>query len=252
MNHQFGSRLMLAIFISASLVACKGKDKEKETTTDSMTTTDNSTAGKDAVTVAPGLYKVLADTLGMRMVEVNYSAGDSSAMHWHPDYAIYAAEGGKVTFYAMDGSSNEVTLPTGATQIKPAEWHAAKNTGANPIKVILVEVNRSGAIGTNDPATDATKVSPELYNLKNDTMSIRVIEINYKPGASSKLHWHPDAALYIVDPGKAEFTEKDGSKRVVDMQKGMAMIVPSNTHSVKNIGTTTMRGILVEVNRAMK
>ncbi len=206
----------------------------------------------DAVTVAPNLYKTLADTLGIRMVEVNYAPGDSSAMHWHPDYAIYTAQGGKVTFYAKDGSSNEVTLPTGATLIKPAEWHSAKNTGTNPIKVILVEVNRSGAMGTNDPATDATKVSPELYSLKNDTLGIRVIEVNYKPGASSKLHWHPDATLYVIDAGKGEFTGKDGSKRIVDLQKGMAMIVPSDTHSVKNIGNTTMKAILVEVNRAMK
>lgn len=256
MNHQFGSRLMLAIFISASLVACKGKDKDKETTTDSITPTptdnSNNTAGMDAVTVAPNLYKVLADTLGIHMVEVNYAPGDSSAMHWHPDYAVYAAQGGKVTFYAKDGSSNEVTLPTGATQIKPAEWHAAKNTGANPIKVILVEVNRSGAMGANDAATDATKVSPELYKLKNDTMGIRVIEVNYKPGESSKVHWHPDAALYVIDPGTGEFTAKDGSKRVLDMKKGMTMIIPSDTHSVKNTGKTTMRAILVEVNRAMK
>jgi quercetin dioxygenase-like cupin family protein len=256
MNHQFGSRLMLAIFISASLVACKGKDKdkEKETTTDSVTTTTptDNTAGMDAVTVAPNFYKAVADTLGIRMVEVNYAPGDSSAMHWHPDYVIYAAQGGKVTFYAKDGSSNEVTLPTGAILIHPAEWHAAKNTGTNPIKVILVEVNRSGPVGTNDPATDATKVSPELYKVSKDTMGIRVIEVNYKPGASSKLHWHPDAALYVIDPGTGEFTGKDGSKRVLDLKKGMAMITPSDTHSVKNIGKTTMRAILVEVNRAMK
>ena len=106
MNHQFGSRLMLAILISASLVACKGKDKEKEkvTTTDSLTITapTNNTAGMDAVTVAPNFYKTLADTLGIRMVEVNYAPGDSSATHWHPDYAIYTAQGGKVTFYAKD------------------------------------------------------------------------------------------------------------------------------------------------------
>jgi quercetin dioxygenase-like cupin family protein len=260
MNHPFCSRLMLAIFISASFIACKGKDKakENEATTDStktsVQTTDNSnnTAGMDAATVAPNFYKVVADTLGIRMVEVNYKPGDSSAMHWHPDYAIYAAQGGKVTFYAKDGSSNEVTLPTGVTLIKPAEWHAAKNTGTNPIKVILVEVNRSGAMGTNDASTDATKVSPELYKTANDTMGIRVIEVNYKPGQSSGVHWHPDAALYVIDPGTGEFTGKDGSKRVLDLKKGMAMIVPSDTHSVKNIGKTTMRAILVEVNRAMK
>ena len=256
MNHQFSSRLMLAILISASLIACKGKDKEKEkvATSDSLTITapTDNTAGMDAVTVAPGLYKVLADTLGIRIVEVNYAPGDSSAMHWHPDYAIYTAQGGTVTFYAKDGSSNAVTLPTGATLIKPAEWHAAKNTGTSPLKVILTEVNRSGAVGTNDPATDATKAAPEVYQLKNDTLGIRVIEVNAKPGQSIAMHSHPDNALYVIDGGTGEFTAKDGTKTVVELKKGLAMIGPAESHSVKNTGKTTLRAILVEVNRAMK
>ena len=246
------------MLISASLVACKGKNNEKETTTDSTNattkTTDNSnnTAGMDAVTVAPALYKVVADTLGIRMVEVNYKPGDSSAMHWHPDYAVYAIEGGTATFYAKDGSKMDNEMKAGITMIRPGEWHSVKNNGKTNIHVMLVEVNRSGQNGTNDAATDATKVSPDLYKAKNDTMGIRVVEVNYKPGQASKVHWHPDAALYVIDPGTGEFTEKDGSKRILDLKKGMTMITPSDTHSVKNIGKTTMRAILVEVNRAQK
>jgi quercetin dioxygenase-like cupin family protein len=251
---------MLAIFISASLITCKGKGKgeEKVTTTDttktSTQTVDNSnnTAGMDAATVAPNFYKVVADTLGIRMTEVNYKPGDSSAMHWHPDYAVYTIEGGTATFYGKDGSKMDNKMKPGMTMIRPGEWHSVKNNGKTNIHVMLVEVNCSGATGTNDAATDATKVSPDLYKLKNDTMGIRVIEINYKPGQSSALHWHPDAALYVIDPGTGEFTGKDGSKRVLELKKGMAIVTPSDTHSVKNIGKTTMRAILVEVNRAMK
>jgi quercetin dioxygenase-like cupin family protein len=259
MNKQSGSLLMLAIFISISFVACKdkGKGEEKSSTTDStktatQTTEKSSTEGMDAVTMAPNFYKVVADTLGIRMVDVNYKPGDSSALHWHPDYSIYAIEGGTATFYAKDGKKMENDMKTGWTMIRPGEWHSVKNTGKANLHVMLVEVNRNGAIGTNDPATDATKVSPGLYTLKNDTMGIRVIEVNYKPGESSKQHWHPDAALYVIDPGTGEFTGKDGTKRVLELKKGMTMITPSDTHSVKNIGKTTMRAILVEVNRAMK
>ena len=260
MNLKFGSRFMLAILISISFVACKdkGKGEEKVTTTDSTKnttpTTDNAnnTAGMDAATVAPGFYKVVADTLGIRILEVNYKPGDSSAMHWHPDYAIYAIDGGMATFYGKDGSKMDNEMKTGMTMIRPGEWHSVKNSGKTNIHVLLVEVNRNGAVGTNDPATDATKVSPELYSLKNDTMGIRVIQVNYKPGETSKTHWHPDAALYVIDPGTGEFTGKDGSKRVLDLKKGMALITPGDTHTVKNIGKTTMRAILVEVNRGMK
>ena len=258
MNKKFGSWLIPAVFISVSLIACKdkGKTDEKAATNDSakttMQTTDDSKVGKDAVTVDPGHYKVLTDTLGIRIVEVNYKAGDSSAMHWHPDYAIYAAQGGKVTFYAKDGSSSEVTLPTGATQIKPGEWHAAKNTGANPIKVILVEVNRNGAMGANDAATDAAKVAPDVYKVKNDTLGIRILEVTAKPGGSIDIHSHPDGAIYVINGGTTEFTLKDGTKRVNELKTGMAMVLPAETHSAKNTGKTTLKAILVEVNRAMK
>jgi quercetin dioxygenase-like cupin family protein len=63
------------------------------------------------------------------------------------------------------------------------------------------------------------------------------------------MHSHPDNALYVTEGGKAEFTGKDGSKNVMEFKKGMAAIGPAETHSVKNIGTTTMKAILVEVNR---
>jgi quercetin dioxygenase-like cupin family protein len=259
MKHHFSSRLILAFFVSISFFACKdkGKGEEKTPVTDSTKTTpqtndNNNTAGKDAVTVAPSLYKVVADTLGIRMVEVTYKPGDSSAMHWHPDYAIYAIEGGTATFYAKDGSKMDNEMKTGWTMIRPGEWHSVKNNGKTNIHVMLVETTRTGAAGTNDPATDAAKVSPGLYTVKNDTMGIRVIGVNYKPGESSKVHWHPDAALYVIDPGTGEFTGKDGSKRTLDLKQGMAIITPSETHSVKNVGKTTMRAILVEVNRAMK
>ena len=259
MSHRFYSRVMLAIFISVSLVACKGKDKDKEkeaTTTDTTKTevTQPATNNDDmnAVKVAPNLYKTLADSMGIRVVEVNYKPGDSSAMHWHPDYAIYVVQGGTVAFYAKDGSKTEVTLPNGATMIKPAEWHSAKNAGKTPIKVILTEVTRTGAMTTPDAAMDATKVSPKLYKMLADTMGIRIVEINYKPGEMSAMHSHPDGALYVITPSMAEFTKKDGTKQTMNLTKGMAGIIPADEHSVKNVGKTATKAILVEVNRAMK
>lgn len=262
MSLKFTGRLLLVFFISASLGACKGKDKtkEKETSTDTTMTNTNTNntstntmdniAGMDAVTVAPNLYKTLADSAGIRIVDVVYKPGDSSAMHWHPDYAIYVAQGGKVTFYAKDGSKMEVDMPTGATMIHGGEFHAAKNTGKNPIHVILFEVSRKGAMGTMDATMDAAKVSPDLYKVKNDSLGIRVVDVNYKPGQQSGMHSHPDAALYVISDGTGEFTGKDGSKHTLEMKKGMAMIRPAESHSVKNVGKTPMKAILVEVNRA--
>ena len=249
---------LVVVVIALVFVGCKSKEKKEEPATTNTDTTAKTTPmtdnkqNMDAVTVAPNLYKVVADTLGIRMVEVNYKPGDSSAMHWHPDYAVYAIEGGTATFYAKDGSKMDNTMKAGMVMVKPGEWHSVKNNGKTNIHVILVEVNRTGAITPPDPKMDATKVAKGLYKSVADTLGIRVLEINYKPGQQSAMHTHSDAAFYAIDDGTAEFTGSDGKKQVMQLKKGMAMITPAVTHSVKNVGKTTMKGILVEVNRAMK
>ena len=250
-----------ALGISLIFLSCNNKDKKAEPastnndTTGKMTTMTDNTAqnqAMDALTVAPALYKLVKDTMGIRVVEVTYKPGDSSALHWHPNYVVYATQGGTATFYGKDGAKMVNEMKTGMTMVRPGEYHSVKNTGKTTIKVMLVEVNRTGQMTSTDAAMDATKVSPELYKLKNDTLGIRVIEVNYKPGQSSGMHSHPDVALYVIDPGTGEFTGKDGTKRVLNLEKGMTMIVPADTHTVKNTGKTTLKAILVEVNQAMK
>lgn len=250
------SRLILAVVLLLTLVACKGPDK-KEASTETTDTTQTATAEPaaqdavmDAVKASPDLYKILNDTMGIRIVEVNYKPGDSSVLHSHPDYTVYAVEGSSVTFYAKDGTKRENTMKAGTIMVRPAEVHSVKNTGKTPVKVILVEVNRPTQTTSQDATMDATKVAPTLYKLKNDSLGIRVLEVNYKPGQSSAMHSHPDNALYVIEGGKGEFTGKDGAKNVMDFKKGMTAVRPGEAHSVKNVGNTTLKAILVEVNRA--
>ena len=250
------TRLILTVTILSTFVACKGPDK-KEASSETTDTTKTEAAAPvtqdavmDAVKAAPDLYKILNDTMGIRIVEVTYKPGDSSVLHSHPDYAVYAVGESTATFYTKDGTKMENTMKAGTTMVRPGEIHSVKNTGKTTIKVILVEVNRPGQTTSQDATMDATKVAPTLYKLKADTLGIRVLEINYKPGQSSAMHSHPDNALYVIEGGKGEFTGKDGAKNVMEFKKGMTAVGAAETHSVKNIGTTTLKAILVEVNRA--
>jgi quercetin dioxygenase-like cupin family protein len=125
------------------------------------------------------------------------------------------------------------------------------------------EESKTGAVSSDSTATtttmaddtpqnqdmDAVKVAPGLYTVAKDSMGIRVLNVLYKPGDSSAMHSHPDNALYVIAPSKAEFTGKDGKKQVMSMDKGMTMIVPADTHSVKNVGNTNAKVVLIEVNR---
>lgn len=255
MKRKDKSQFILALGVLLTLAACNQADKKEEPSeaADSIKTETVQPAAQDAVMdavkAAPDLYKVLRDTMGIRIVEVTYKPGDSSVLHSHPDLAAYTAAGGTIAFYGKDGTKMENEMKTGTSLVRPGEIHSVKNTGKTTLKVILVEVNRPMQASSQDAAMDATKVAPGLYKLKNDTLGIRVLEINYKPGQSSAMHSHPDNALYVTEGGKAEFTGKDGTKNVMEFNKGMTAVGPGESHSVKNIGTTTLKAILVEVNR---
>jgi quercetin dioxygenase-like cupin family protein len=255
MKRKFRSQFILALGFLLTLAACNQADKKEESSeaTDSTKTETVQPVAQDvvmdAVKAAPDLYKVLSDSAGIRIVEATYKPGDSSALHSHADYAIYAAAGGTATFYGKDGNKMENEMKTGTIAVRPGEVHSVKNTGKTPIKVILVEVNRPMQVSSPDAAMDASKVAGNLYKIKSDTLGIRVLEINYKPGQSSAMHSHPDNALYVIEGGKGEFTGKDGTKNVMEFKKGMTMVGPAETHAVKNVGTTTIKAILVEVNR---
>jgi quercetin dioxygenase-like cupin family protein len=204
----------------------------------------------DAVTVAPNLYKILGDSLGIRILEATYKPGDSSAMHTQPDNAVYVVQGGSITSIGKDGTKTVSEVKTGSTAIRAAsESHITKNTGNTTIKTIIVQVNRPRDTISKDASTDPIKIAPAEYKVKHDSLGIRILEIVYKPGQSSAMHAHPDGALYIVDGGTTEFTGKDGKKQTMTLKSGMAIITPADVHSVKNVGKTTTRSILVEVYR---
>ncbi|MEP7165835.1 MAG: cupin domain-containing protein [Ferruginibacter sp.] len=251
----------IALGLSIAFMSCNGDEKKTDSTTTSDTAVLASTptempAAKaddmDAVKMAPGLYKVLSDTGGIRILEVNYKPGDSSAMHSHPDNVLYVINGGKGEFTAKDGSKRVIDLKAGMISRRPAESHAVKNVGTTTLKAILVEVNRPNMAGpAMDAAMDATKVSPAQYKVAvADSMGIRVLMTTYKPGESSGMHSHPTQAVYVIEGSDAEFTDKDGTKHPMKMEKGSTMIIPGMTsHATKNTGKTTMKALIVEVNR---
>jgi quercetin dioxygenase-like cupin family protein len=255
------SQIILAIFISLFVIACgQGEKKTDDSkTADSASTTKTDTvltvapdATPDAVKAAPNLYKTLQDTLGIRIVEADYKPGDSSAIHSHPDYALYVIVGGKTEFIAKDGNKMVAEMKSAEENIRPAEVHSVKNVGKTEVKVLLVEVNRPMGATSFDASMDASKVAPNLYKVIKDTMGIRIVHATYKPGQSSAMHSHPDLVLYVISGGTTEFTEKDGKKNKMQLKTGMSMVVPADTHSVKNVGNTTAKVLLVEVNRPMK
>lgn len=94
----------------------------------------------DAADVAPNVYSVLFENERVRLLEARLRPGDSSAMHAHPDYLVYATGDSKVTFTSSSGESAEVELKAGDTMWREAEEHSAKNLGTVDVIALLFEL----------------------------------------------------------------------------------------------------------------
>ena len=95
-------------------------------------------------------------------------------------------------------------------------------------------------------AQDAVKADPAHYKVLFENASVRILKIDYAPGAKSKMHQHPDAIVVPMNDSKVRFTMADGKAEERDMAAGAAMYTPGATHTPENIGKGRIEGILVE------
>jgi quercetin dioxygenase-like cupin family protein len=94
---------------------------------------------QEAAQAAPHVYKVLFENDRVRLLDVRMKPGDESAQHSHPDYLLYALEGGKVKLTDASGSA-EVDIPAGAAMWREAEEHSALNVGTTEVHALFVEL----------------------------------------------------------------------------------------------------------------
>ena len=94
----------------------------------------------DPVEVASNVYSTLFENERVRLLEVRLAAGDSSAMHGHPDYVVYNLDSGKVRFSSPSGETEVVELPAGTAMWREAEEHATENLGDSEVRALLFEL----------------------------------------------------------------------------------------------------------------
>jgi quercetin dioxygenase-like cupin family protein len=95
-------------------------------------------------------------------------------------------------------------------------------------------------------AQDAVKVDSAHYKVIFENPSVRVLRVNYAPGATSKMHQHPDSIVVFLADGKTRFESPDGKTQDVEGKANTALYIPATTHKPTNTGTSTNDAILVE------
>ncbi|MDQ3142157.1 MAG: cupin domain-containing protein [Bacteroidota bacterium] len=102
----------------------------------------NSAQAQEAGTAAKNIYKLLADTLGVKMYEIVFKPGDVAPFHTHPDHCIYVLEGGKLEVTDVSGTKIILDGKPGMAMIGGPESHSAVNIGKTKFRAIVVEVYR--------------------------------------------------------------------------------------------------------------
>ena len=97
-------------------------------------------AAKDAVEVAPHVYKSVIENDRVRVLESKMAPGSSTEMHHHPAVVAVALTNAKVRFTLGDGQTMEAELKEGDSMYLEAVDHATENIGDNDIHVMLVEL----------------------------------------------------------------------------------------------------------------
>jgi len=99
------------------------------------------------------------------------------------------------------------------------------------------------------PAQDVAVVNAKTVTVKVDNDRVRVMEATLEPGAKEQMHSHPAYVIYVVAGGKVRNHSADGTINEVDYQPGNTYYREPLTHWAENIGTTTVRLVLVELKR---
>lgn len=189
----------------------------------------------------------------VRVVELRVPPGGFEAKHSH-------ARGVTVALTAYD---NEMTaFPGGAvtrrhTNFGEVRWaepvtHEARNTGTTEQRVIRVELKRKApaavpGAGKPDPL-DSLVVCKDTQKLIFENQFARVIEERVPPGVAQPKHRHRHGVLIPLVNSDVESVDDPGGQPVRrHLQFGEAGWREPVVHAVKNVGTTELLNIRIEL-----
>ena len=98
---------------------------------------------QDPVKAASNVYKLLKDTMGMRMLLVTFKPGEETAWHSHPDHMVYVVDGGKIEITDKGSQPQTMELKAGDAIALPAVTHKAKNVGGTTLKLVVYEKRKT-------------------------------------------------------------------------------------------------------------
>jgi quercetin dioxygenase-like cupin family protein len=96
-------------------------------------------------------------------------------------------------------------------------------------------------------AQDAAIVSADYYSelLRND--HIRVLRLCMPAGEQDMMHSHPTSLIYYFNDAEVEVASSSGTTKRATLKANSIFFQPPTTHRVRNIGSTEIHAISIEL-----
>lgn len=109
--------------------------------------------------------------------------------------------------------------------------------------VLSVLAAAAGATLAQDPAV----VNAKNLKVTLDNPHARVMEATLRPGDKEQMHSHPSYIVYVIEGGKVRNHGADCTTSESTFTPGQTIYRDPVTHWSENIGTTTIRTLVIEL-----
>lgn len=97
----------------------------------------------DALTAAPGAYRLLLENPRVRVMEVRLKPGQKAPMHNHPnDHVVYVKYDARFKLSSPDGKDSVIDLKAGQALWLEAGPHETENVGATEGLNLVLEIKK--------------------------------------------------------------------------------------------------------------
>jgi len=174
----------------------------------------------DAVTADPDHYSVEFENDVVRLVRVEYGAGESSVMHRHSALCSVALSESSWRMTDSEGSVTETDGLFGDVGCEDASVHNPENAGSSQNSVVLIELKEGAAPGSATmEEAGAVAADPDHYSVEFENESVRVVRIRYEPGEPGVLHSHPaNCVVWLSGPAIEGEPQSIGEVECYDAQ----------------------------------
>jgi len=200
---------------------------------------------QDPLKIAPTHYKVVLENAAVRLLQVNYAAGEKSAMHQHPDSIALALSPSKVRFTMPDGKTQDSDMANESALYIAGGLHSPANVGPGPVNVLLVEF-KTAAPGKATLPTQREGMAMKVLAEGPRAMAYRSTAApNFSEPAGTK----HDYDQIVVALGAAQMSLSiAGQPPKTSWKRGEAVFIARGTaHEAKNASGKPVEFIIVSI-----